>query len=197
MLPFGLMLAAFAPVSGPMEIYVAPNGTAAGPGTLSRPFRSIQAALDHGKSVAAKSPVTVLLRAGTYHLESPLEIDASHSASPLTIRAYRAEKVVISGGARLNLNWRPYRDGIYKADVPEGFDTDQLFVNSQRRILARYPNYDANQRILNGFSADAFSLDRAAKWSNPAGGIIHAMQSAEWGDLRHLNTGKDAETRCT
>lgn len=198
MLLCSLMVAASSLNPGPLEIFVAPNGRVAGPGTMAKPFNSIQAALDACKPVVGVSPVTILIRAGTYYLEAPIKIDAGLSGSaktPLTIQAYRSEKVVISGGTKLRLRWEPFRDGIYRAAVPEGFDTDQLFVNGKRRVLARYPNFDPSQRILNGFSADAFGPERAARWANPKGGIIHAMQSAEWGDLRYVITGKDAQNR--
>lgn len=198
MLLCSLMVAVSTSTLAPVEIFVSPNGTPAGPGTLSKPFSSIQSALEAGKTAVDKAAVTIFVRGGTYYLDSPLKIDASHagrSNHALTIRPYRSEKVVISGGTKLQLQWEAFRDGIYRATLPEGFATDQLFVNGKRRILARYPNYDPSQRILNGFAADAFSPARAARWANPRGGIIHAMQSAEWGDLRYVITGKDTENR--
>ena len=77
-----------------------------------------------------------------------------------------------------------------KAAVPAGLAGDQLFVNGERQVLARYPNFDAGASRLNGYAADAISPQRAARWQDPAGGFIHAIHSAEWGGLDYLITGK-------
>jgi hypothetical protein len=115
----------------------------------------------------------------------------------VTYRAYKNETVVVSGGQLLRVNWKPYRNGIMKTMVPNDCATDQLFINGQRRILARYPNYDSKQLIFGGYSADAFSLERAKRWADPTGGFIHAMQAAEWGDLTYQITGKDSAGNVT
>ena len=182
------------------EWYVSPSGSDAATGTLERPFATIERAQEAARSSAGKKPTTINLRAGTYYLRAPLVFttaDSGTKAAPVTYRAYNGEPVVVSGGQLLNLKWEPYRDGIMKAAVPADCATDQLFINGQRRILARYPNYDPNQRILGGYSADAFSPERAKRWADPTGGFIHAMQAMEWGDLHYQITGKDASGNVT
>ena len=52
---------------------------------------------------------------------------------------------------------------------------------------------DPNARYLNGFSADAISTERVARWKNPAGGYIHALQRFLWGSLHFRITGKNAD----
>ena len=69
--------------------------------------------------------------------------------------------------------------------------TDQLFVNSQRQILARYPNFDPNVLVFNGYAADCISPDRVARWHDPAGGIMHAMHPSQWGGFSYVIIGKD------
>ncbi len=59
--------------------------------------------------------------------------------------------------------------------------------------MARYPNYDPNIRPLNGYAADAFSPERAARWQDPAGGYIHAMHSKHWGGYHYRITGKNPD----
>ncbi len=59
--------------------------------------------------------------------------------------------------------------------------------------MARYPNFDPDARYLGGFAADAISPDRVARWNNPAGGYIHALQHSLWGSLHYRITGKDAK----
>lgn len=182
------------------DFYVSPNGSDHAPGTLYKPFATLARAQEAARPVAGKKPVTINLRAGTYYLPAPLVltgVDSGTKHAPVIYRAYKGEQVVVSGGQQLHLAWEPYRDGIMKAAVPADCETDQLFVNGQRRILARYPNYDSGQRILAGYAADAFSPERARRWADPAGGIIHAMQALEWGDLRYRITGKDASGNVT
>ncbi|MCY2925514.1 MAG: right-handed parallel beta-helix repeat-containing protein, partial [Planctomycetota bacterium] len=108
-------------------------------------------------------------------------------------QAVAGQTPVISGGVKLQLTWRPYKGEMLQATIPAGLATDQLFVNGQRQHMARYPNYDANQRIFNGYAADAISHERAARWADPNGGYIHAMHSHMWGDFHYRITGKDAK----
>jgi len=93
---------------------------------------------------------------------------------------------VISGGVRLEkLDWQPYRDGIVQAKVPDELQTEEIFVNGERQILARYPDYDSKAQYFDGFAADAISPERVVRWADPAGGYFHAMHPALWGDF-HL-----------
>jgi hypothetical protein len=58
--------------------------------------------------------------------------------------------------------------------------------------MARYPNYDPSAQFLGGVAADAISKERAARWKSPAGGYVHALHSARWGDFHYIITGKDS-----
>ncbi len=169
-------------------IIVSPNGSDDAPGSLSHPLRSLDRALSLSRAVGKS---TILLRAGTYELQQPLYITAVNA--PLRIANYAQEEAILSGGTRIQLAWRPFRDGIFQAAVPSGTTTDQLFINNRRQVLARYPNFDPNARYLNGFAGDAISTERAARWKNPAGGYIHALQRFLWGSLHYRIIGKDAD----
>jgi len=73
------------------DIYVSPSGT--GTGSQNAPFGSIQAAVN-----AATAGDTILLRAGTYKPTTNIQITKSGtSASPITLRSYEEEKVVLDG----------------------------------------------------------------------------------------------------
>jgi hypothetical protein len=172
--------------------YVAPDGNDANPGTLERPFAGLHRAQQAARQVRG----AVLLRGGTYYLPETLVFTSQDSGlqnAPAVFRAYENEHPVISGGVRLErLDWRPYRDGILQANVPEGLRTEEIFANGQRQILARYPNFDPKAQYFDGFAADAVSPERAARWANPAGGYFHAMHPALWGDFTWRITGKDA-----
>ena len=169
-------------------IIVSPGGADGAPGSLTHPIRSLDRAIALCRSLGKS---TILLRAGTYELTQPLRITAADS--PLRIANYPQEAPILSGGTRLQLEWRPFRDGIFQAAVPSGTTTDQLFINNRRQVLARYPSFDPDARYLNGFAANAISPERAARWTNPAGGYIHALQRSLWGSLHYRITGKDAD----
>ena len=177
--------------------YVAPDGSDANPGTLERPFGSLRRA----QEAVGQAPGRVVLRGGTYYLKEPLVFtarDSGVSGAPVVYEAYPNEQPVLSGGVRLeNLEWRPYRDGIYQAKLSEDLQTEEIFVNGERQILARYPNFDPKAQYFGGFAADAISTNRVARWADPAGGYFHAMHPALWGDFTWRITGKDAAGEVT
>ncbi|KAI1258954.1 pectin lyase fold/virulence factor [Xylariaceae sp. FL1019] len=75
------------------EIYVSPTGT--GTGTSTAPYGSIQSAVD-----AAAAGDVIYLRAGTYSPTTNIQIQKSGtSTSPITLRSYGTEEVIIDGEA--------------------------------------------------------------------------------------------------
>jgi hypothetical protein len=186
------------------EFFVSPGGDDAAPGTRDGPFATLVRAQQAARPLAGKEPVQVTVRGGTYFLPSTLVFTSADSGSakaPVIYRAAPGEVVILSGGQKLDLQWKPDANGIWKATLPlpqidptrgansESFD--QLFVNGQRMPMARYPNEDPTVRPYDGFAADAFSPERAARWANPAGGYIHAMHRHHWGGYHYRITGKD------
>ena len=177
------------------DYYVAPNGNDADPGTLQQPFATLHRARQAVRAARpAGEPIAVHLRGGTHYLREPLVLDPDDSGAktaPVVFQSYPGEKAVISGGVRLDkLQWKPFRGGIVQAAVPAGFATDQLFVNGRRQPMARYPNFDPDQPVYNGYAADAISPERSKRWADPRGGFIHAMHASEWGGFHYLITGK-------
>jgi hypothetical protein len=182
------------------DLYVSPAGDDAAPGSEAKPFATLGRALRAIAERPKGSPLTVHVRGGTYYLPDTLTFTPEHSGTaraPVTVEAYRNETVVLSGGRRLGLEWKPYRGGIFQAKAPDDLETEELFVNGARQVLARYPNFDPNQRIFNGFAADAISKERISRWANPAGGYFHAMHPAEWGDYTWRITGKTPDGEAT
>jgi len=158
------------------EIHVRPEG----------PIRTLgEAQIEARQSQAS----VVVVHAGTYYLPQPLMFTAADSGTAYV--AAPGEKPVLSGGMKLDLQWQPYKDGIMQAKTPAGLAIDQLFVNGQRQIMARYPNFDPNVQPYGGYAADAFSKERAARWADPTGGYIHAMHPALWGGYEFRITGKN------
>lgn len=180
--------------------YVSPDGDDSAPGSEAKPFRSPARAQAAARQAKDPQGTTVTLRGGTYYLADTLVFTSADSGTPeapFVWQASKDETPVFSGGTRLDLRWEPFRDGMLKAQVPEGFMTDQLFVDGERQVLARYPDFDPAVRILGGYSKDAFSPVRAARWSDPRGGFIHAMHQHMWGDFHYVITGKDASGAVT
>jgi hypothetical protein len=177
--------------------YVAPGGTDSNPGTLERPF----ATLDRAQQAVRRKIGTVFLRGGTYYLPHTLVFTTLYSGAkdaPVVFQAYENERPVISGGVRLNhLEWQPATGGVFKANVPTDLRTEEIFVNGERQILARYPNFDPAAQYFDGFAADAISTNRVAQWADPAGGYYHAMHPALWGDFTWRITGKDSQNQVT
>jgi len=168
-------------------IYVSTDGNDKAKGTKDAPFASVQRALDQVK-IFRKSDTTqavmIVLRQGTYYLEKPLVItpeEASKNKTSLIIGSDYNEKVILSGGERLNPKWVPYQGGILKAKLAPGKSFDQLFVNGKQQILARYPDYDSTILPWHGYAADAISPERLKKYKHPEGAFIHRMHSGLWG----------------
>ncbi len=190
-----MLLFTLATSASAATFYVAPDGSDANPGTIRKPFATLYRAQQEARKVHGQEPVTVFLRGGIYYLSETFTLtdaDSGTQSSPVVYRAYRDEKPIVSGGVRLELKWREYLDGVMAASTPPGFHTDQLFVNGELQPMARYPNFDPKAQYFDGYAADAFARKRAARWTDPAGGYIHAMHRAMWGDYHYQITGKDA-----
>jgi hypothetical protein len=171
-------------------LHVAPTGDDRGDGSADHPLATLAAAQLRWRATGDRD---VQLSAGTYDLAAPLTLTVADNGTadhPLTIAARPGEQVTVTGEQRLGrLAWKPFKDGIYSAAVPAGFATDHLFVNGQRQTLARYPNRTPGQ-TFDGYAPDAFDPARAARWSDPAGGFMHALHDHMWGSVHWTITGK-------
>ena len=177
--------------------FVSPSGDDANPGTLERPFATLQRA----QQAAREKPRNICLRGGTYYLPETLvftEQDSGTKDAPVVFENYQDEQPVISGGVRLDgLKWQPFTNGIFQAQVPADLQTEEIFVNGERQILARYPNCDPKAKYFDGFTSGADIQRRATRWANPTAGFLHAMHPALWGDFTWRITGKDANVNLT
>ncbi|MFD1933473.1 MULTISPECIES: right-handed parallel beta-helix repeat-containing protein [Nonomuraea] len=112
--------------------FVDPAGDDAGPGTIERPF----ATLDRARAAAAPGTV-VNLRAGTYRLTEPFRLSGADSGVVYQAYGYGTavqEEVVISGGRPIT-GWRRGDDGVCRAEVP-GLASRQLYVSGRRAVRA-------------------------------------------------------------
>lgn len=187
------------------EIFVSPLGDDSNSGTKESPFATFSRALTETKKYAGKEAVTVWFNEGNYYLHKTIEIDSEYSGTsknPVIFSALPGAKVIIKGSKKLeNLHWREYKDGIYVSQLPSELVFDQLFVNNERQIRARFPNYDYDNPLRGGngyhqvtdgtnhrydewfsYNLETFS-DKT--WSNPETGIVHAFQSHNWGNMQY------------
>ena len=108
--------------------------------------------------------VRVVLQAGTYYLDSPLEFgpeDSGSQGAPVVYAAAPGPKVILSGGRRLPAGRWGTANGLkaWLVDVPDvkagRWSFHQLFVNGQRRTRTRLPK-EGEYRIesLPGYTGD-------------------------------------------
>jgi len=83
-----------------LEVFVAPQGSDANPGTLEKPFATIAKARDFVRSHQGMGAITVSLRAGSYPLGQSLFTaeDSGTASAPIVYKAYRNEDVRLVGG---------------------------------------------------------------------------------------------------
>lgn len=188
-----LFLLAFVPATAQVKIYVATNGTDKNPGSLNQPFKTLQHAVEVASGMKTAN-VTIALRKGVHYLDKTITVEAgSFLPSSLQITAYNAEPVTISAGKKMQLQWKPWKNGIYMANVPAGIVFERMYADSKLQPLARYPNYDSTARIFHGTAEDAIAPARVKKWKDPVGGYVHALHAYEWGGFHYRITGADSE----
>lgn len=126
------------------QLYVAPWGNDAWPGTAEHPFATPAAAQRavRGRTRGMTGDIVVNLRAGTYTLDAPLRFtatagDGGSGGHAVIYQAFgygtpQQEAPTISGGRPVT-GWRPAEDvpGAWKADVG-ALQTRQLFVGGRR-----------------------------------------------------------------
>ena len=150
-------------------------------GTFAYPMKTIQAALSLTRTLRAEhgseTTLCITIRGGTYYLgtnatSSSSQIGAialTSNDSNLVIENYPGERVILSGGTLLKLQWsvhaRTAAGGtIMKAQIPASVNLDEfneLYIDDRRAIVAKFPNGDpATQGLYannSGFSHDAQS----------------------------------------
>lgn len=146
------------PARGATERYVATDGNDRWSGTLDRPntertdgpWATLAGARDairreRAAGRLAPGPVTIHVRGGVYHLETPLVFEPADSGTPdgpVLFEAYSGEHPVISGGRVLGA--LRHEGSLWKCTIPEARDRRwpfrQLFADGKRCTPARSPN---------------------------------------------------------
>jgi len=195
MIPARFLILALPMLAIGAAIHVASTGSDTALETLDQPLATVTTALAKARPLIGREPVAIILANGVHRLTQPVFLgpaDSGTAAAPLVIAG--SPETVISGGRLLEgLHWTPSSGGGLSAEVPADLETDQVFVNGEALVMARYPNWQpyAPGVYFNGSAADALAPERVARWSDPTGGIIHAMHQHMWGDMKWTITGKD------
>lgn len=129
--------------------FVSPQGSDRNPGTIARPFKTIQKCAD-----LVRPGETCWLRRGTYR-ETVRPAVSGTSTKPITFKAYQQERVTISGTEQIG-NWSKHQDGIYRTEIDlpvdgysdTGFFANQVFVGGAMMPEARLPNLGSERDFL-------------------------------------------------
>ncbi|HEX7260920.1 MAG TPA: right-handed parallel beta-helix repeat-containing protein [Luteolibacter sp.] len=142
-----LMSAALGACAHAAEFHVSPGGSDSNPGTLKKPFASLEKARDAARTASGGSDV-ILLHGGAYQLEKTLELTPADNG--LVIQAADKEAPVLSGGRAIN-GWRKLTEEpagvsaaaqgkLWTADVPKSWCFHYLYVNGKSMPRARLHN---------------------------------------------------------
>ncbi|MGK2878220.1 MAG: right-handed parallel beta-helix repeat-containing protein [Solirubrobacterales bacterium] len=170
----------------PVQIWVSPNGNDEGVGSKSDPFRTLERArnLVRARLKTRDADMIVNLLDGNYRLKKTFWLDARDSGRAgrsVTYRAAPDAKPRISGAFKAE-NWTLINGdlNIYRAKVPVGTQTRQLYVNGRRALRARgqsYPN--GFVRTTDGFQAPDSTM---STWGNQSD--IEAVTLTQWKMMR-------------
>jgi hypothetical protein len=153
------------------DIYVAPGGSDANPGTKDKPMATVAMALRKAREMrrlkdpAITNGIHIIVENGLYTFAEPLFVrpeDSGTPGSPTVIEAAPNAKPVFSGGIAVS-GWHKAakkiaglpaaaQGKVWVADAPVEagrlLDFRQLWVNGQKAIRARDRNGDSMNRIL-------------------------------------------------
>ncbi|NMC21523.1 MAG: carbohydrate-binding protein [Thermogutta sp.] len=122
------------------DFYVSPSGSDDHPGTQEKPFATLQAAVNR-----LQPGDTLWIRGGVYR-ETVVFPAGGTAEKPVTVKACRGERVVISGCEPI-AGWTVHdkAKNIWKAPMPWTLGTgrNQVFCDGRVMIEARHPNEPA------------------------------------------------------
>jgi hypothetical protein len=137
------------------DIWVAPTGNDANPGTVTEPMATVGAALRKARELrrlndpSMQNGIHIILKGGEYPLSEPIFIrpeDSGTDASPTVIEAASGERPILSGGLPVQ-GWRRSKGNLWEADLTTSIR--QLWVNGIKAVRARDVNNDDDMpRIL-------------------------------------------------
>lgn len=128
-------------------LFVSPTGDDGAAGTQQAPFRTLHRAQDAARALCndMRGDVVVNLAAGDYRLDRTLAFTEADSGRNGFRAIYRSTagpgKARLLGSVPLK-GWQPYRDGIWKIELPPKTAFHTLYENGQRIHKARFPDLE-------------------------------------------------------
>ena len=195
------------------EIWVAPEGNDAYPGTRDKPKATLQAALREARewrrlgAAQLKGGITIFLCSGTYYLKETVFIrpeDAGTPDSPTVIRAADEGQPVLSGGVSIT-EWKKNRQQIsglpksigsklWVADAPSIagsiLNFRQLWVNGEKAVRAADRKDKDLQRIFSWDHNTGTCMIPAAQLPELEGGTGLEMMIHQWWAIAQLRVRK-------
>jgi hypothetical protein len=182
---------------------VAGNGSDTNPGTVERPLKSIQKAID-----LATPGATILVRGGTYAVTTNIQIRKSgEPGRPILLANHPGERVVVDGESADGLAVKEgsgignvVRGARLWNNVDDGFDA-WLFASPIRIENSIAYGNGYNRWNLPDFSGDGNGFELGG--GNPAPAVAHALtnnmsfKNAAGGFVDNGNTGATSLTRNT
>lgn len=183
--------------AAPADFYVAPKGNDSNPGTLDKPFATLERAIEAVRQAKILTPdknYHVAIRNGHYHLTKPLTFgleDGAADGHTITYAAYGNEQPVISGGMAL-ADWKKpedypeglpevSRDKVYVHELPAGIDYfATLYKGYERLPRAVSPGALPVHAYGEGFQKGEGNLDPRRYMKYPEGLI------RDWPNIRDI-----------
>ncbi|MCS7060656.1 MAG: right-handed parallel beta-helix repeat-containing protein [Anaerolineae bacterium] len=198
------------------DFFVAPNGNDDWSGELptpnaqgnNGPFATLQRAQRAVRDKVRQgltADVKVLIRAGMYYLPTGLTFTTEDTGTVehrITYAAYPGEHPQLIGGIRLT-HWQPWREGIWRADLPAGIQPTQVFENGVRMAVARAPKQGYFRTVgpaggsgLPGLQYHADDLDAldSAAW-NLSNAQVSIWPQYNWFNFVHPIAALDVRRR--
>jgi len=175
--------------------FVSVGGSDDNCGSIDEPFATLQKAAD-----VIKAGDTCYIRGGRYHQQVKVSSSAT-GCKPITFQAYGNERVTLDGTDTISGQWSVYKGNIYKIRINEQFD--QLFVDDEMMIEARWPNMSFDERFDRSRWAKAGVGSQYGKlacdelkgsevdWS---GALAYLNIAHQWWTWTRSVTGFDSET---
>ena len=117
-------------------IYVSPDGSDSGDGSLGSPFLTLGAARDAVRKINGNmsGDIIVRLRGGEYRITEPVCFDTRDSGTNghrIIYTAYENEVPVINGAQQVT-GWTKDESGLYSAPLDRSVKLRNLYVNDRR-----------------------------------------------------------------
>ncbi len=187
-----------------IELYVSTKGNDKNLGTEAKPFATLNRARNAVRDLKSKDSIEIVIRGGNYFLTEALVLkpeDSGTEKAPITWRAAKDEKVILSGGKTIRGRWKTSDGKIWVVDVPDAKNNNwnfrQLFVDGKRIIRARFPNKSLANPFLYADSGSVSTICLNKKMIKSAWGKATDVQInmvPNWRFFNQWNTIESIDT---